>query len=74
MSRIYVKVTPNSSRDKVEKLENGNYKVWVTVAPEKGKANKRVVEVIANYLGISKNKLTIIAGKTFSQKIIEILE
>jgi hypothetical protein len=74
MARIYIKVTPNSSREKIEKMENGNYKIWTTAAPEKGRANKRILEALANYFGVAKNKLTIVAGKTSSRKIIEIID
>lgn len=71
--RIYVKVTAGSSREKVEEISQGNYKAWVSAAPEKGKANERLVEILANHFKTRKNKIEIISGKTSRVKLVEIL-
>lgn len=70
--RIHVKVIPNSSQEKVEKLSNGNFKVWVTKSPEKGKANKAVEKVLADYFNVAKSNVKIIGGKTAREKLVEI--
>lgn len=72
--RIYVKVTAGSSREKVEKISYGNYRAWVSAAPEKGKANDRLEEVLADYFGTKKNKIKIISGKTSRMKLVQISE
>ncbi len=72
--RIYIKVTPKSSRNKIEKVSTGEYKVWVTVAPEKNKANRAVIELLAKYFQVSKSQISIIAGKTTAKKLVEILQ
>jgi len=40
----------------------------VTQAPEKGKANKAILELLAETLGLRKNQLELLAGETSSQK------
>ncbi|MCX5687671.1 MAG: DUF167 family protein, partial [Candidatus Omnitrophica bacterium] len=40
--------------------------------PEKDKANKRVIELLAEELDIKKKNIKIVSGKTSSKKIIEI--
>ncbi len=70
--RIQVKVIPNSSQEKIEKLFDGNFKVWVTKSPEKGKANKAVEKVLADYFNVRKSSVEIIAGKTARDKLVEI--
>jgi uncharacterized protein YggU (UPF0235/DUF167 family) len=57
----------------VKELSENSFEVKVSAAPEKGKANAKVIEVLAKHLGISKSKINIISGNTFKEKIIEIL-
>jgi hypothetical protein len=71
--RIYLKVITRSSQQKVEKVSEGNYKIWIHSVPEKGKANQEIINILANYFGVSKNKINIIGGKTSSKKIIDII-
>jgi len=71
--RIYIKVIPKSSQRKVEKMDDGTYKVLVTVVPEKGKANQEVIKLLAKYFQVSKSQITILSGKTAKVKLVEIL-
>jgi len=70
--RIYVKVIPRSSLNKVEKLSEGDYKVKLTAPPIDGKANDMLIQVLAEYFGIAKSSLKIVGGKTAKVKIIDI--
>lgn len=70
--RIYVKVIPKSSRNKIEKISEGEYKAWVTAPPVDGKANDMLIQVLSEYFGVSKSSLAIIGGKSAKKKIIEI--
>ncbi len=72
--KISVKVKPNSRENSVKELGKGNFEVRVSVPPEKGKANKRVIELIAKHLGIPKSKVTLISGETFKEKLFNIEE
>lgn len=67
-----MKVIPRAGKNKVEKISQSEYKVHVTVAPEKGKANEAVVKMLASYFGVSKNSVSIVAGRTARMKIIDI--
>jgi len=70
--RIYVKVLPWAGKNEVVKISEAEYKVKVTAPPEKGKANGQVIKLIAEYFGVSKSFVNIIAGKTARVKIIDI--
>ena len=70
--KISVKVKANSSREKVEKIDDSNYAVWVRAKPADGKANEAVVKALAGYFDIAKSRITILAGHTSKQKIFEI--
>lgn len=69
--KLSVRVIPKAKQEKVEHLFDNAYKVWVTATPENGKANKAVIEALAEFLDVKKNCLTIVAGLTSKEKVIE---
>jgi len=71
-----VRVTTRSSMNRVV-LEEGadgevTYKVYVTVVPEDGKANKAVIKLLAKHLGVAKSDLRLIRGETCRDKVFQI--
>ena len=65
---VSVKVQPNSSRNRVVGEYADQIKIAVTVAPEKGKANKAIIKLFAKWLGIKSLDIQIISGETSSDK------
>jgi uncharacterized protein len=70
--RIYVKVIPRAGKNEVLKISEGDYKVKVTDPPEKGKANEKVVELLADFFDVPKSSVCIIGGKSTRMKIVDI--
>lgn len=70
--RITLKVVPRASKQVVEKVSTHEYKVRVFVAPEKGKANDVVTELIAEYFGVAKSAVRIVRGATARTKLVEV--
>lgn len=71
--KITVKVKPNSRVNSVKKLDNGVYEVKVSVPPEKGKANERVIELLSKELKIAKSRIILEKGQRGKEKVFEIL-
>jgi len=71
--RITVKAKPNSHKEKVEKVSDTEFVVFVKEPPVHGLANKAIVKTIADYFGISQVRVKIISGYTSRQKVVEIL-
>jgi hypothetical protein len=69
---IFIKVKPKASQTKVVKIDKTHYQVYVTQPPEKGKANKQIIKLLADYFGISLSKIKIIAGEKGREKVVEI--
>jgi len=65
---VSVKVQPNSSKNRVVGEYACQIKIAVTVAPEKGKANKAVIKLFAKWLGIKSSGIQIISGETSRDK------
>ena len=71
MSKIIkIKVSAGAKTEKVEELADRTYKVRVSAPPEKGKANERVVELLALHFGVSKARISIISGHTARDKAV----
>jgi len=70
--RISVKVKANTSRERIEKIGDGNLIVWIMEKPVEGRANEAVAKALAEYFGIAKSKVNLIKGHTSKQKIFEI--
>lgn len=70
--RVYVKVSPRSSKNEIMKISDGEYKVKLTAAPVDGKANAMLIQILAEYFSVPRSSLSIVGGKTARTKIIEI--
>jgi hypothetical protein len=70
--KIFVSVKPKSKIKKIEKTNENQFYVWVKEAPIKGKANKAVIDLLAEYFKVPKNCIKIISGKSCRKKIIKI--
>ena len=68
---INVNVKPNSSEDKVEKVNDGEYNVSVKEEAEDNKANNRVINLLAKEFGVNYRKIKIKNPKS-RKKIVEI--
>ena len=63
-----VRAHPAARRNEIRGQQNGMLRVSVTQAPEKGKANKAIVALLAKGLRLRKSQLELIAGETSPQK------
>ncbi len=72
MARIAVHVTPKSGRDEIVGWRGAELQVRVTTAPEGGKANAAVCEVVAKALGVPKSAVSVSRGATSRHKALEV--
>ena len=70
--RLAVKVVPGSSREGIAGWLGDELKVRVRRAPEAGKANLAVIQLLAKVLQLPENQIRIVAGGASPHKIIEI--
>ena len=72
--KITVKVKPNSKENGVEEIGPHHLLIKVKAPPREDKANREVVETLAEHLHVPKSRLSIVAGRRSKQKVIEIEE
>ena len=71
--KIYtIKVIPNSKVNKIVEQNNDFLKIKLTAQPEKGKANKALLEFLSQEFKIAKNKIKILAGEMSKVKMVKI--
>jgi len=70
--QIKLKVIPKSSQNKVIPQDNNFFKIKVTSAPDKGKANQQVIKLLAQHFKTSKSNIQIIKGLTSQHKVVNI--
>ena len=81
MMRLFITAKPRAKHfDKaqckegsVEKIDDTHFVVAVKESPIQGRANKAIIEALADFLNIAPSRLKIISGHTTRQKVIEIL-
>ena len=71
-ARLEVKVVPGSSRNEIVGWLGEALKIKVTAPPERGKANKAVVELLAAALGIATDDVIVVSGHSSPAKVVAV--
>ena len=67
--KIKIKIHPSSSQEKIEKIDELNYEVWLKEKPIDGKANLKLIKLLKNYFGFSEIKIK--SGFKSKKKVVE---
>ena len=69
---VKVKVKPNSKKEGIKQVSEDILEVKVSVPPEKGRANQRVIELLSKFYKVPKSKIKIKKGETSRDKLVQI--
>ncbi len=67
--KIQVRAKPNSKKESVEKMHDGTFLVRVNTPPVEGKANTRVIELLAEYFSVAKSSVKLWRGEKSKIKV-----
>jgi uncharacterized protein (TIGR00251 family) len=70
--KISVEVKLKSKAESVTQLESGNYLVKTNAPPVNGKANERIIELLAKFLKLPKSYFELVSGHRGKKKIFKI--
>ena len=70
--KIQFLVKTNARSNKVLKIDDNNYKVWVKEPAKEGKANNAVIELMSKHLSVAKSNVKLVSGKKSKYKTLEI--
>jgi uncharacterized protein len=71
-TRLRLRVSPGGSRAAVVGRQGDAWKVRVTQAPERGRANEAVLRLLAETLALPRTAMTLVSGHGGREKIVEL--
>lgn len=69
---VVVHVQPNAKHAKVEAVSAREYRVWIDAPPRDGRANERLIELLADHLGCKRWQLSIVRGHLGREKLVRV--
>ena len=73
MTLINVRVTANSQEASVSRTGETSFEVRVDERAIGGRANKRLLEILAEHFKVPKSRITIVKGTKSRDKVVEII-
>ena len=67
-----VKAHPGARRNEIRGIQNGMLRVSVTQAPEKGKANKAICQLLAKNFSVANRDVTVVKGTANPLKTVQL--
>jgi len=65
---VPVRVSAGARRNQIRWESDGLLRAWLTQSPEKGKANRALLDLLAKSLQLRKSQLELLTGHTSPQK------
>ena len=72
MARVGLRVSPCANRSEVVGRYGDSWKVRVVAAPERGRANEALLDLLAGALAVPRARLDLVAGSSARDKVVEI--
>lgn len=72
---IAVRVTPRAARNQiVGALQDGTLKINIASAATEGNANEELIAFLAGILGVTKDRIEVVAGDMGRDKLVSVLD
>ena|SRR5436309_12765441 len=71
-TRVRLRVSPGSRRSAIVGRHGDGWKIAVTPAPERGKANDAVVRLLADTLSLPREAVELVSGHGGRDKVVEL--
>jgi uncharacterized protein (TIGR00251 family) len=71
-TRLRIRVSPGARRTELIGRQGEAWKVRVAAPPERGRANDAVLKLLAERLRVSPAELTLVAGRSGRDKVVEL--
>lgn len=69
---IKIRVFPNSLKEELKQKSTDSFEIKIKEKPERGLANKRLIQILANYFQLPESKISLIKGFKQRNKIFKI--
>jgi uncharacterized protein (TIGR00251 family) len=71
-TRLRLRVSPGARRTQIVGRQGEAWKVRVTAAPERGRANDAVVRLLSERLDLPPARLSLVSGRGSRDKVVEL--
>ncbi len=71
-TRLRLRVSAGAARTELAGRHGDAWKVRVSAAPERGRANDAVVRLLSERLDLSRSAVTVVSGHTGREKVVEV--
>jgi uncharacterized protein YggU (UPF0235/DUF167 family) len=72
VARIRLRVAPGSRRTELAGLHGDGWKVRVAAAPERGRANDAVCDLLASIAGVPRGSVNVVVGPASRDKVVDV--
>jgi uncharacterized protein len=72
MAKVEVTVSPGAARSELVGRHGEGWRTRIAARPERGRANRELVALLAEALGVRRDEITIVAGRTGRRKLVEV--
>ena len=71
--KLFITAKANAKENRVERLDNTHFKVFVKAVPKDGKANQAIIAALSEYFSLPKSRISVASGLASKTKIVELL-
>ncbi len=71
-TRLRLRVSPGATRTELAGRYGDAWKIRVSAAPERGRANQAVVRLLADRLRVPRESLSVVSGQASRDKVVEL--
>ena len=72
MARVEITVSPGAARTELVGRHGDGWRARVAAPPERGRANRALVELVAELAGVGRERVAVVAGAGSRRKVVEV--
>jgi uncharacterized protein YggU (UPF0235/DUF167 family) len=72
MARVAITVSPGAARTELVGRHGEGWRARVAAPPERGRANRALTVLVADLVGVSPDRVAVVAGASGRRKVLEV--
>jgi uncharacterized protein len=72
MARVAITVSPGAARTELVGRYGDGWRARIAAPPERGRANRALIELVAELAGVARHHVSVVAGAGSRRKVVEV--
>lgn len=72
MARVAITVSPGAARTALVGRHGDGWRARIAAPPERGRANRALIELVAELAGVARDQVSVVAGGGSRRKVVEV--